>query len=598
MILFFISTITGWWWFNQQNEGTNVNQITETTPMPSNIVQGPFFQLKHLNFPLNPLSKSENVFKHDISEVNPANFDRRDFQKSKNIDFMESRTSHANSQKDFYPNEYRNFGERPQEFHSNQKGRNIIRKELRALSLKELSNYLLAVYKLHKEGLIDDLSLLHLACEHYSHNNPRFLPWHRAFLLYYEMLLKLMVKDVILPYWDWSLDAQNVKKSMALTIWPTQKEKVQKEKFIIKDIFKALIKQKEKDKKSKDIHEKTSNTVKKEPDEAIKNKKNPTNSSDHIKDQINSFKEELNILKHSIPKEFKKEMCWKVNIPKPHCLTRSGSFDFLYETARIKKMIQEPFEQFASPFELVPHAIVHLVIGGLETETHIGDMAMLYSCNDPLFFLHHSYCDYIWQAQQYRQRVEKLRKMIQNGHEITKKIKKKIKNKLKGWEKENKQKDQKKKEKKNEKEQNNTKDVDFKESIKKIKNKIEKIGLGIFIKEDLFREPDFLYEILSNNQFPDLIAEELSDYTGDPNEQLFPFNITVRDVWESNVFYEPYKINYHFDTNEKKTSKKPKKVKEIHESFIKRHKYDKRKVRRMERKINERETVWDRIIGT
>jgi Common central domain of tyrosinase. len=41
-------------------------------------------------------------------------------------------------------------------------------------------------------------------CEH--HNRP-FLPWHRAYLHYFELALQTQVPGVTLPWWDWTTSA-------------------------------------------------------------------------------------------------------------------------------------------------------------------------------------------------------------------------------------------------------------------------------------------------------------------------------------------------------------------------------------------------------
>lgn len=302
----------------------------------------------------------------------------------------------------------------------------IIRKEIRDLSKEELKRYKNAVHKLREENIIDDLSRLHTACEKYAHNHQRFLAWHRAYLLYYEMLLNLVSgiekndkKYITIPYWDWSIDSENIEES-----------------FPIKEVF-------------------------------------PVNDTN---------------------------LCFLVNFPNSHCLKRNKKIDYCYDTKQIKKILKLPFKKFHNLFETVPHAIIHLNLGG--------DMAMLHSCNDPLFFLHHSYCDYMWAVQQDNQ---------------------------------------------------------------------ENLGA--------------------------------SDYLADFDEILFPFDLKVRDVWKSNVYYKPYKEKYFKKDlkkdlkkkNKKKDGKKLKKrkveeskVKDIPEKFIKKHGYNKKRVRRNERHMKNKSSWLDK----
>ncbi len=41
-----------------------------------------------------------------------------------------------------------------------------------------------------------------------QHGTPLFLPWHRAYLYFFELDLRDQVADVVLPWWDWSVDQE------------------------------------------------------------------------------------------------------------------------------------------------------------------------------------------------------------------------------------------------------------------------------------------------------------------------------------------------------------------------------------------------------
>lgn len=283
----------------------------------------------------------------------------------------------------------------------------IVRKELRDCSPEEIQEYKQAVLRVRENGIIDDLSRLHTECEKYAHNSIRFLPWHRAFLLYFENILKVVNnKKITIPYWDWAIDAESPESSYA-----------------IKEVW-------------------------------------PLNDSDK---------------------------CFLVNFPNQHCVKRAEHFDYFYDVEQLKRIIKLPFSKFANYFELVPHAIVHMKIGGTD-----GDMAMLYSCNDPIFFHHHSFCDYIWQIEQ---------------------------------------------------------------------------------------------------------EQSENIYSGDPDEILFPFGIKVKDVWKSNVYYKPYRINYRTGKKIKKRNKnkKSRKNEEIAEYFIERHGYDVKNVRKIERYLTNNMRFLERL---
>jgi hypothetical protein len=58
---------------------------------------------------------------------------------------------------------------------------------------------------------------------------------------------------------------------------------------------------------------------------------------------------------------------------------------------------QQSYDRFRSRIEGTGHALVHTGIGG-----NNGDMSFMYSTNDPIFWLHHGFIDYIWWEWQQR----------------------------------------------------------------------------------------------------------------------------------------------------------------------------------------------------
>ncbi|KAJ9058826.1 hypothetical protein DSO57_1022098 [Entomophthora muscae] len=100
-----------------------------------------------------------------------------------------------------------------------------VRKEIRELSEKELHDFQDAVNKLHKErkegmpelSSYEYFSYLHNTNAHEAHFTPAFMPWHRYFIRKFEMELQRFNPNVMLPYWDWSLDANEPHRSPILT---------------------------------------------------------------------------------------------------------------------------------------------------------------------------------------------------------------------------------------------------------------------------------------------------------------------------------------------------------------------------------------------
>ncbi|KAL1920738.1 uncharacterized protein VTP21DRAFT_11373 [Calcarisporiella thermophila] len=49
----------------------------------------------------------------------------------------------------------------------------------------------------------------HQEARDYTHYQPQFLPWHRAFLREYEKALQSINPNVVFPYWNWTTDHLN-----------------------------------------------------------------------------------------------------------------------------------------------------------------------------------------------------------------------------------------------------------------------------------------------------------------------------------------------------------------------------------------------------
>lgn len=86
-------------------------------------------------------------------------------------------------------------------------GSNIkIRKNITALTDQELANFRAAIQALKDLPNTDERNYNDQAAIHGSncrHNSELFLPWHRAYLYRFELLLQEQVPGVTLPYWDW-----------------------------------------------------------------------------------------------------------------------------------------------------------------------------------------------------------------------------------------------------------------------------------------------------------------------------------------------------------------------------------------------------------
>ncbi|MBV2357482.1 tyrosinase family protein [Streptomyces sp. J2-1] len=89
-----------------------------------------------------------------------------------------------------------------------------VRKNVGALGASERRRFVNALLEVKRRGEYDDFVRLHL--DHYTsdgerglrsaHMTPSFFPWHRAFLLEVERALQRVDSSVTIPYWDWTRD--------------------------------------------------------------------------------------------------------------------------------------------------------------------------------------------------------------------------------------------------------------------------------------------------------------------------------------------------------------------------------------------------------
>ncbi len=76
-----------------------------------------------------------------------------------------------------------------------------VRKDHRMLTADEQNRFLNAFTQINAMGALGPLVDIHSNAVHQMHGNPRFLPWHRIYLLRMEALLMAVDPTVCLPYW-------------------------------------------------------------------------------------------------------------------------------------------------------------------------------------------------------------------------------------------------------------------------------------------------------------------------------------------------------------------------------------------------------------
>lgn len=92
---------------------------------------------------------------------------------------------------------------------------------------------------------------------------------------------------------------------------------------------------------------------------------------------------------------------WRVRFPNTRCLQRQynggSTIGSWYSPAMTENLLnnnRQSYDQFRRALEGSPHASVHVNIGG--------DMAQMYSPNDPLYWIHHAFIDLLWAEWQAR----------------------------------------------------------------------------------------------------------------------------------------------------------------------------------------------------
>jgi tyrosinase len=76
------------------------------------------------------------------------------------------------------------------------------RKDHRKLTTDEQNRFLTAYTQVNLMGALGPLVDIHSNSVHQMHGNPRFLPWHRIYLLRLEELLHMIDPSVCIPYWN------------------------------------------------------------------------------------------------------------------------------------------------------------------------------------------------------------------------------------------------------------------------------------------------------------------------------------------------------------------------------------------------------------
>lgn len=80
------------------------------------------------------------------------------------------------------------------------------RRNQRLLTIDQQNRFLNAFTQINAVNALGPLVDIHSNAAHQMHSNPRFLPWHRIYLLRMEELLQMIDPTVCIPYWKSSED--------------------------------------------------------------------------------------------------------------------------------------------------------------------------------------------------------------------------------------------------------------------------------------------------------------------------------------------------------------------------------------------------------
>lgn len=89
-----------------------------------------------------------------------------------------------------------------------------VRRNQAFLTIDEKVQYARTVLELKRRGLYDRYVTEHAEISYYAHGGPSFLPWHRHFLWLFEQDLQSITPGLTIPYWDWTVD-----RSPTSSIW-------------------------------------------------------------------------------------------------------------------------------------------------------------------------------------------------------------------------------------------------------------------------------------------------------------------------------------------------------------------------------------------
>ncbi|CEF65087.1 Tyrosinase copper-binding domain and ShKT domain and Uncharacterised domain, di-copper centre-containing protein [Strongyloides ratti] len=218
-----------------------------------------------------------------------------------------------------------------------QKLNKALRKELRMLTTEERQRYHTAVQRLKANGDFTNFAQIHaqFSSSGGAHSGPAFLPWHREFLKRYEIALRQIDPSVALPYWDSTLESE----------LPTPADSI-----LFSDLFAGTTD--------------AQGNVVTGPFKGFSTTSGAPNIKRRVGAQGSVFKE--------------------------------SEVNYILQQTKVDQVLSFTAPQQGCPAQIqwnaleYTHGNVHIFVGGDMYETSTAG-------NDPIFWNHHSFVDYIWE---------------------------------------------------------------------------------------------------------------------------------------------------------------------------------------------------------
>nr|AVA09670.1 putative effector protein [Heterodera avenae] len=229
--------------------------------------------------------------------------------------------------------------------------RKALRKEYRMMTDQERIRYHTALKAIKQSGEYDNLSRIHSnpTIVGGAHSGPAFLPWHREYVKRMEIALRQVDPSISIPYWDSTLEAQLPTPSDSHLFTEEFMGRTDDQGNLVYGDFAGW------------------RTTEGNPN--IRRRVG-LDGKGFTEDEINWFLSQQQI-----------DQILAYSAPQPGVCPVRMEFRWMEIT----------------------HGNVHLFVGGATqlpngTDEADGDMAeQTRSANDPIFFLHHSFVDYIWE---------------------------------------------------------------------------------------------------------------------------------------------------------------------------------------------------------